>query len=55
MGKLYLIVLDAYSKWTEVIAMCCTNAEDTITELQHTFEIRGIPEQVVHTRVTCDR
>jgi len=42
--KSFLIVVDAYSKWPEVIEMSSTTAAQTITLLCTTY---GIPEQLV--------
>ena len=46
MGRMYLIAVDAHSKWPEVIEMTSTTAQKTITELR-IFAAYGLPEQVV--------
>ena len=46
-GHMYLIVIDAHSKWVEVIMMTSTTAEKTITELHKIFASYGLPEQLV--------
>ena len=47
LGATFLIVVDAYSKWLEVIPMSSTTAERTITELRKLFATHGLPTQVV--------
>ena len=46
-GKLFLIVVDAHSKWIEVQSVSSTSAEATITALRLLFATHGIPEQLV--------
>ena len=47
LGKSFLIIVDAHSKWPEVIPMMTTTAEKTIAELRRVFSIHGLPEQIV--------
>ena len=44
---MYLLVVNAHSKWIEVIMMTSTSAEKTITELRKLFASYGLPEQLV--------
>jgi transposase InsO family protein len=44
---MWLIVVDAYSEWPEVIPMPSTTSERTIAALRNIFAIHGLPEQVV--------
>ena len=47
-GKMWLIVIDAYSKWVEVIDMRkCTSSEATIRELRTIFARWGLPRTLV--------
>ena len=46
-GKMFLVVVDAHSKWPEVIEMATTTASKTIEELRKLFATYGLPEQVV--------
>ena len=46
-GKMFLIVVDAYSKWPEVIEMSSTTSEATIQQLRRLFAQFGIPETIV--------
>ena len=47
MGKTFLIVIDAHSKWPEVVEMATTTAQRTIVELRKIFAAYGLPEQLV--------
>ena len=46
-GKSFLIVVDAYSKWPEVVAMNETTTDKTVDELCAIFARWGIPLQMV--------
>ena len=47
MGQLFLIVIDAYSKWIEVYPTSSTSATATIEILRRAFATHGLPEMVV--------
>ena len=47
LGKTFLIVVDAHSKWPEVMEMTSTTALKTIMELRKLFAAYGLPEQLV--------
>ena len=46
-GKMFFIVVDAHSKWPEVIVMSSTTAQHTIEALRSIFSHFGLPEQLV--------
>ena len=46
-GRNFLIVVDAHSKWPEVIPMVSTTSSATIHELRCLFSSFGLPEQLV--------
>ena len=46
-GKMFLISVDAHSKWPEVVEMSNTTAQKTIDELRKLFAAYGLPEQIV--------
>lgn len=46
-GKKYIIIVDAFSKWIEAIAMNRTDAESTISVLRSIFSRFGLPSQLV--------
>ena len=46
-GKMFFIVVDSHSKWTEVIMMPSTTSQSTIEALQSIFAHYGLPEQLV--------
>ena len=43
----FLIVIDAHSKWPEVVEIATTTAQRTIIELRKIFAAYGLPEQLV--------
>ena len=47
LGHSYLIVVDAYSKWPEVIPMQSTTSICTIKALMQIFATHGLPERIV--------
>ena len=46
-GHSYLIVIDSYSKWPEVIQMDSTTSLSTIKVLMKIFATHGLPERIV--------
>ena len=46
-GGMFLIVVDAKSKWMEVIQMSSTSASATIKALRSLFATHGLPEEIV--------
>ena len=46
-GQMWLIIVDACSKWPEVIAMTSTTAVKTVDILRSVFSRYGIPDQIV--------
>ena len=46
-GKSYFLVVDAHSKWPEIVEMSSTTAQRTIAELRKIFAAHGLPEQLV--------
>ena len=47
LGKMFFIVVDAHSKWPEVIPMSTTTSMATVAELNRLFASYGIPQQLV--------
>ena len=47
MGKMFLIAVDAHSKWPEVRIMPSTTASNTIAELRQLIAAHGLPQQLV--------
>ena len=46
-GGFFLVVVDAKSKWLEVIPMSSTTARATVDALRSLFAIHGLPEEIV--------
>ena len=47
LGCTYLVVVDAYSKFPEVVKMSTTSAKATVTTLRDIFSRHGLPEIIV--------
>ncbi|XP_014834021.1 PREDICTED: uncharacterized protein K02A2.6-like [Poecilia mexicana] len=47
MNSMFLIAVDAHSKWPEVVPMKSTTSEKTISVLRTIFARNGLPEQIV--------
>ena len=47
MNKTFLIAVNAFSKWPEIVEMMSTTASTTIKILQEIFSTHGFPEQLV--------
>lgn len=47
LGSMFLIVIDSYSKWLEVLPVKSTNSKATICQLEKLFTNFGLPEHIV--------
>ena len=45
--KMWLILIDVYSKWPEIHAMSSTTAQATIHQLRKIFSAHGLHEQLI--------
>ncbi|XP_051916747.1 uncharacterized protein K02A2.6-like [Hippocampus zosterae] len=52
MSHMFLIVVDAYSKWLDVFKMSRITSAATITRLKRLFAAQGVPEQIVTDNAT---
>ena len=46
-GKLFLVLVDAHSKWMDVQIVNSTSSDATISKLRSIFAVHGLPEQIV--------
>ncbi|XP_032091769.1 uncharacterized protein K02A2.6-like, partial [Thamnophis elegans] len=46
-GQVFLIVVDAYSRWVEVLLMHSTTSDSTVRALRRLFATHGLPDTVV--------
>ncbi|CAH8609833.1 unnamed protein product [Dicrocoelium dendriticum] len=46
-GVEFLVMVDAYSKWPEVIRMQTTSSNSMISEMRHVFSQHGLPKTVI--------
>ena len=47
MGKMFLVTVDAHSKWIEADIADTATSTGTIQKLQHMFATHGIPDTIV--------
>ena len=52
MNHYFLIIIDAYSKWTEVLQVSSTSSSETINKLRHLFATHGLPSVMVSDNAT---
>jgi len=52
-GKMFLIIVDAYSKWIDVHPTDVATSEATIDKLRVTFANQGVPEVLVSDNAAC--
>ncbi|XP_051915879.1 uncharacterized protein K02A2.6-like [Hippocampus zosterae] len=52
MSHMFMIVVDAHSKWLEVFKMSQISSAATITRLKRLFAAQGVPEQIVTDNAT---
>ena len=52
-GKMFLVIIDAHSKWLEVFPMNQSTSAATIEKLRQTFAVHGLPETLVTDNGTC--
>ncbi len=53
LGHMFLVVVDAYSKWPEVVITNSTTSTQTIEILRTIFGRNGVPEQLVSDNGPC--
>ena len=46
-GKMFLLLVDAHSKWPEIFEMASSTSESTIAMLRQVFAAYGLPEHLV--------
>ena len=52
-GKMYLILIDAHSKWIEAFCTASSTAAAVIADLKPLFDQFGLPETIVTDNGTC--
>ena len=53
LGHMFLIVVDAYSKWTEICVMRTSTATTTVEKMRGIFATHGLPVLVVSDNGPC--
>lgn len=52
-GKMFLVIIDAHSKWMDVYPMNSSTSTATIEKLRQSFAIHGLPDTLVSDNGTC--
>ena len=47
MGRMYLIIIDAHSKWLEILPVTTATAQGTVKKMREMFATHGLPDQIV--------
>lgn len=53
MGHMFLVIMDAYSKWIEIFPTNSSNSTTTIEKLRQSFATHGLPEMLVSDNGPC--
>ena len=53
LGKMFLVIVDAHSKWIEAFPMNHSTSTATIEKLRQIFAVHGLPEILVSDNGTC--
>ena len=53
MGKMFLIIIEAYSKWMDVYPVHSANSSITIEKLRQSFSVNGLPDMFVSDNGSC--
>lgn len=51
-GKIFMLIVDAYTKWLEVFQMSNCTAQAVITKLRNLFATHGLPQIIVSDNAT---
>ncbi|VDI55684.1 Hypothetical predicted protein [Mytilus galloprovincialis] len=47
MNKMFLVIVDAYSKWIDIHIMSSTTSEATVDKLKQTFATHGLCDLII--------
>ena len=53
LGRMFLIVIDAHSKWLDVYPTSNATSQVTIEKLRQCFSTHGLPQTIVSDNGTC--
>ena len=53
LGKMFLLVIDAFSKWLDVYMVQSATSQTTIDKLRVSFAIHGLPDVIVSDNGSC--
>ena len=44
---MYLLIVDVYSRWVEVLCVYTTSSQDSLTKFKSVFATHGLPESII--------
>ena len=53
LGEMFLLIVDAHSKWMDIYSVKSAASQDTIKKLQQSFSVIGLPNILVSDNGTC--
>ena len=53
LGRMFLVIVDAHSKWVDIHSMKSATSTATINKLRQTFATHGLPDMVVSDNGSC--
>lgn len=53
LGKMFLVIVDALSKWIDVYLISAATGQATIEQLRQCFSTHGLPQTKVSVNGTC--
>lgn len=55
LGKMFLVIVDAHSKWMDIYPMTSSTSQATIEKLRQSLSIFGLPQILVLTMALASR
>ena len=53
LSEMFLLIVDAHSKWMDIYLVKSATSQDTIEKLQQSFSVFGLPKMLVSDKGTC--
>ncbi|XP_041651122.1 uncharacterized protein K02A2.6-like [Cheilinus undulatus] len=53
LGEMFLVIVDAHSKWMDIYPMKTSTSQATIEKLRQSFSVFGLPKMLVSDNGTC--
>ena len=53
LGRMFLIVVDSYSKWVDIYNVPSTSTEHVMEKLRESFAVQGLPDSIISDNASC--